>query len=347
MEWVETTGRSVEDALDAALDELGVDESDVEYEILEEAKGGLFGRIGGSPARVRARVRPVSREKPGERQRRNRRQGSRSRGGTSRRPSGADAAGSVRPTTLATDDEVPDDVDSMNGTSDASPGRSAAGPGGASGSGRNRRRRGGRGRSVTGRASGSEQGGGSNAGESTGNGETDKARRGRPTAGSDERTTMESSTDLSIEEQAAIADEFTTGLIDAFDLGAEVAVTVEDDSIQVSIDGSTIGLLVGPKGATLTAIEELVRTVVQRQTDGHGARINIDVGGYRAKRREALEAFTRELATQVLESGRPQALEPMSPLDRKVVHDAAAEIAGIATESEGEEPRRRVVLRPA
>src|SRR5215470_18628573 len=77
MEWVETTGRSVEEALDAALDELGVDDADVEYEVLEQAKAGLFGRIGASPARIRARVRPVSREKPGERLRRNRRQNGR------------------------------------------------------------------------------------------------------------------------------------------------------------------------------------------------------------------------------------------------------------------------------
>jgi spoIIIJ-associated protein len=157
--------------------------------------------------------------------------------------------------------------------------------------------------------------------------------------------TMES--DLSIEEQAAIAESFTTGLVDAFDLGADVTVVVEDEAILVSVDGSSVGLLVGPKGATLTAIEELVRTVVQRQTDGHGARINVDVGGYRAKRREALVAFTQELAEKVLESGRPMALEPMSAPDRKTVHDAASEIDGIATESEGEDPRRRVVLRPA
>ena len=153
--------------------------------------------------------------------------------------------------------------------------------------------------------------------------------------------------DISIEEQAEIAAGFTRGLVDAFDLGATVSIVIDDDTILVSIDGSNIGLLVGPKGATLTAIEELVRTVVQRQTDGHGARINVDVGGYRAKRREALEAFTRSLVDKVLESGRAQALEPMSSADRKIVHDTAAEIEGVVTESEGEDPRRRVIIRPA
>ena len=111
--------------------------------------------------------------------------------------------------------------------------------------------------------------------------------------------------------------------------------------------GDNLGLLVGPRGATLSAIEELVRTVVQRHTGGHGARIHVDVGGYRAKRREALAEFTRDLAQQVLDSGREQALEPMSASDRKVVHDVVAEMDGVTTGSEGEEPRRRVVIRPA
>jgi spoIIIJ-associated protein len=153
--------------------------------------------------------------------------------------------------------------------------------------------------------------------------------------------------EVTIEEQAEAAEAFTQGLVDAFDLGAQVRSVIVDEGIVVDVTGESLGLLVGPRGATLNAIEELVRTVVQRQTDGHGVRINVDVAGYRAKRREALEAFTRGIAEKVLESGRPQALEPMSALDRKVVHDAAAEIDGVATESQGEEPRRRVVLTPA
>ena len=153
--------------------------------------------------------------------------------------------------------------------------------------------------------------------------------------------------EVTIEEQAEAAEAFTQGLVDAFDLGAQVRSVIVDEGIVVDVTGESLGLLVGPRGATLNAIEELVRTVVQRQTDGHGVRINVDVAGYRAKRREALEAFTRGIAEKVLESGRPQALEPMSALDRKVVHDAAAEIDGVATESQGEEPRRRVVLIPA
>ena len=118
-------------------------------------------------------------------------------------------------------------------------------------------------------------------------------------------------------------------------------------NVVVEITGENLGLLVGPKGATLQALEELVRTVVQRQTGGHGVRINVDVEGYRAKRRAALETFTRDLVQRVLDTGREHALEPMSSPDRKVVHDVAAEMDGVETISEGEEPRRRVVIRPS
>ncbi len=153
--------------------------------------------------------------------------------------------------------------------------------------------------------------------------------------------------DVPIEEQAAAAERFTQGLVDAFDLGAQAKSIIDDEVVVVDVTGDNLGLLVGPKGATLHAIEELVRTVVQRQTDGHGVRIHVDVAGYRAKRREALADFTRNLADKVLDTGKAQALEPMSASDRKVVHDTAAEIDGITTISEGEDPRRRVVLRPA
>ena len=348
MEWVEITGRTVDEAVEAALDELGVDAADLEHEVLEEPKSGLFGRFGGSPARIRARVRPVSREKPGDANRRNRRQGGRSRGG-SRSSSSRSSNDRSRPSGAGSSPGREDgDGDRTRGGGGGGRGAAVAASEGTSGGTRDggegpsgaprRRRRGGRGR---GRSGGSVVANGTTersagANRATGNGSTGEGKQ---------METMES--DLSVEEQAAIAEQFTAGLVEAFDLGAEVTVVVEDDAILVEIDGSSVGLLVGPKGATLSAIEELVRTVVQRQTDGRGARINVDVGGYRAKRREALAAFTQQLAEQVLETQQPKALEPMSAPDRKTVHDAAAEIDGITTESEGEDSRRHVVLRPA
>jgi spoIIIJ-associated protein len=297
MEWVETTGRTIAEALDAALDELGVDEDDVEYEVLEHPKSGFLGRLGSSEARIRARVKPISREKPGERQRRKGR-------------------GSVRPR-----GEAPREADAGGGTRPSGERRSEAGTA---------RRRRSRGRS------------GADAGASASSGKTTEQteQQGSTTVDTSER-------DVPIEEQAEAAEVFTQGLVDAFELGAMAKSVIDDDVVLVEVTGENLGLLVGPRGATLHAIEELVRTVVQRQTDGHGVRIHVDVAGYRAKRREALEAFTRDLAAKVIETGRPQALEPMSAADRKVVHDVAAGIEGVVTESEGEDPRRRVVLRRA
>lgn len=296
MEWVETTGRTLEEAVEAALDELGVAEEDLEYQVVDEPKSGLLGRLGGREARIRARVKPISREKPGDRRRRE------------RRPRQAPAPGGGR--------------DRGRGRGDGDGGDAPATSGGGGGR----------------RSSGSRQ------------------RRRRPRRPAEERATgvatdegatVEES-DIPIEEQAETAAGFTRGLLEAFGASAQVEARIEDDEfILVDVAGDNLGLLVGPRGATLSAIEELVRTVVQRHTGGHGARINVDVGGYRAKRRQALSKFTRELAQKVLESGQEQALEPMPASDRKVAHDAVAEMDGVTTGSEGEEPRRRVVIRPA
>lgn len=158
---------------------------------------------------------------------------------------------------------------------------------------------------------------------------------------------MTTTEEVPIGEQADVADEFMRGLIAAFGVPAEVSVRIEEDVVLVDVEGEDLGLLVGTKGATLRSIEDLVRTVVQRRTDGHGARIHVDIAGYQAKRRAALEKFAADLAQRVLESGQELALEPMPAADRKVVHDTVAEIDGVVTVSEGEDPRRRVVLRPA
>ncbi len=150
--------------------------------------------------------------------------------------------------------------------------------------------------------------------------------------------------EVSLEEQRASAEEFTRGIVDAFELGASVNATIVDEGVLVDVTGDDLGLLLGPKGATLQAIEELVRTAVQRQTEGRGARINVDVGGYRAKRRAALAEFAVSVAEQVRESGEERSMEPMNASDRKVVHDALSDVEGIETGSEGEDPRRRVVI---
>ena len=297
MEWVETTGRTLAEAVEAALDQLGVAEDDLEYQVLDEPRAGLLGRLGGREARIRARVKPISREKPGARRRPDRRP--RARSGESRAPAGR----APRPETGGDQAPAPSSTSRGDGDQRSVPAR--------------RRRRG---RSPTPAAE----------------------------AARSEGANVEEQADVPIEEQAEAAESFTRGLVEAFGAPARVETRIEDeDTVVIEVGGDGLGLLVGPRGATLGAIEELVRTVVQRQTGGHGARINIDVGGYRARRREALSEFSRRLAEKVLESGREQALEPMSAADRKVVHDAVAEIDGVTTGSEGEDPRRRVIIRRA
>lgn len=148
--------------------------------------------------------------------------------------------------------------------------------------------------------------------------------------------------------QAALAESFLTGLVEAFELEAEVNTTfIDDETFEVQANGSDLGLLIGPKGATLAAVQELTRTAVQRQVTNRTGRILVDVGGYQKQRKEALARFTQQLAEEVVRSGTRKILEPMSAADRKVVHDTCTDIAGVHTLSEGEDPRRRVVIEPA
>jgi len=153
--------------------------------------------------------------------------------------------------------------------------------------------------------------------------------------------------DLDVEAQAEHAAQFAGSLVEAMGLKGSASARVEDETVLVAIDGEGLGLLVGPGGKTLMAVEELVRAVVQHGLSGRSARLRVDVGGYRERRREALAAFARQVAEEVRANNLERALEPMNPPDRKVVHDAVAEIDGVATSSEGEEPRRRVVISPA
>jgi spoIIIJ-associated protein len=116
---------------------------------------------------------------------------------------------------------------------------------------------------------------------------------------------------------------------------------------QATVEGTELGLLVGQKGVTLQAVQELVRSMVQRRFVGQPhARVRVDVAGYRARRREALARFAASVAESVKQSGVAKALDPMGSADRKVVHDTVNEIEGVVTLSEGEAEARRVVIRP-
>lgn len=152
----------------------------------------------------------------------------------------------------------------------------------------------------------------------------------------------------SLQQQGEVAVTFLEGLVDAFGLEASVAVrALNEDAVEIAVTGDDLGLLVGPRGATLQAVQELTRTAVLRQTDLREGWVVVDVADYRQKRRGALEKFALQVAEQVTSTGTAVRLDPMPPADRKVVHDILNTVDGVATGSEGEEPRRRVVIRPA
>jgi len=260
MEWVETTGNTLEEAKEAALDQLGVAEDDAEFEIVDEPKAGLFGRTRGE-ARVRARVRPAT-----------------PRGNQERRPrkeKGGEKSGERR--------------------------------------------------------------------ESKPRGEGQERRPRPPREDRPPREKVE--VDPAIVGEAAA--EFLTGLVTAFGTTGSVSVSREEDEIEVRVDGTELGLMVGPGGATLLAIQDLTRVASQRRLGDQDTRLRIDIAGYRERRREALTRFALKVAAEVKETGSSRMLEPMTSADRKIVHDSLTEVEGITTRSEGEDPRRRVVVEPA
>ena len=161
-----------------------------------------------------------------------------------------------------------------------------------------------------------------------------------------EDVTDEAEDDLSsLEEEGDIAADYIEGLLDIADLDGDIDMDVEGDRAVVSVVGATLDELVGDDGEVLEALQELTRLAVHRKT-GVRARLMLDIGGFRARRRSELAELGRNVAAEVERSGEPKKLRAMSPFERKIVHDAVA-AAGLRSESEGEEPNRRVVVFPA
>jgi spoIIIJ-associated protein len=147
-----------------------------------------------------------------------------------------------------------------------------------------------------------------------------------------------------LEQESEIAADYVEGLLDVADLDGDIDMDVEGDRALVSVVGATLQELIGQHGEVLEALQELTRLAVHRQT-GARTRIMLDVGGYRARRRVELTELGQDAAEEVKSSGVPRRLDAMTPFERKVVHDAIA-AAGLRSESEGEEPNRRVVVFP-
>ncbi|QXC59827.1 Jag N-terminal domain-containing protein [Aquihabitans sp. G128] len=293
----------MEDAKEAALDQLGIDESEAEFEVLEEPKTGLFGRVR-SEARVRARVvpkapRPKQERRP--RKQRARREDAAPKATGGRKPAGTTAVADPEA-------EVGDDTEAAPAAKPAAK------------------------RAPAKKRSNRSRSGSSSGGEATDNQEGNDM--------SDDA--------VSVDEQADIISEFLEGLLVALDVSGDIGRTkVDDDTVELAVEGNDLGLLIGPKGQTLTAVHELSRTVLQRRATGrHDGRVRIDIGGYRQRRQEALARFVRAQADEVLAQGVARSLEPMNAVDRKVVHDTVNEIDGVETLSEGVDPDRRVVIVP-
>jgi len=329
MEWVEVRGTDLEAAKEEALDQLGVALEDAEFEIVQEAESRWMG-LKKTEARVRARVRPTQPRPKKEANRGRRSRSGRSGKGGDNRSNQQKGNGGGRQ-------------------------RSNGGRG-------QQKQRGERAEKADRDTSGSSKGA---ADETKGSGRNKKPATGQKTTdqkavpGGDrgqqtndtkkEPAVSEATTDEAVpmDEQQATVTEFLGGLVDAFGLSGSVSTSLDDDVIVASVDGDDLGLLIGPKGGTLRAIQELSRSALQRQASGRSTnRLRVDVAGYRERRRAALAEFTGRQATQVKEEGIELALEPMNSADRKAVHDAVIEIEGVRSISEGEEPHRRVVLLP-
>ena len=147
-----------------------------------------------------------------------------------------------------------------------------------------------------------------------------------------------------LELEGEVAADYVEGLLDVADLDGDIDMDVEGDRAVVSVVGATLDELVGRRGEVLEALQELTRLAVHQQT-GNRTRMMLDVGGYRQRRRTELAEAGHDAADEVRRTGQPKRLWPMNPFERKVVHDAVA-AAGLRSESEGEEPERRVVVLP-
>jgi spoIIIJ-associated protein len=332
VEFVEVRGKSVEVAVQAAMQELQITDRDrVDVEVVQQPEKAVLGLFGGKDAVVKVTVKV---DDPRKRRRR-RRKGGR-------------------------DDE---EGGSSEGRQDRSEGRGQAGQGGQGGRGseggqgrQQRSQGGGGGRQRQGQGGGGQGGAGQGNGQGRGQGaaRTDRgAGRGDGSRGDgrnqrEERSRAQATPEreertVSIDEQVPVVDEFLTGLVGAFGLEGSVDVRADDDVIVADIKGQQTEAMVGPRGSVIEAIHELTKTVLHRQTQS-SARLRLDIAGYGDRRRQALAIYAGQLIDQVLGDGGEVMLEPMSAADRKVIHDAVGERVGVRSYSEGESPQRYVVI---
>jgi spoIIIJ-associated protein len=291
MEWVETTAKTIEEAREAALDQLGVGADEAEFDVLEEPKPGLFGRTRGQ-ARIRARIMPSPARAKQERRRKPK----------ADKPRGQSAVGKKQPGKAP---KASDDASTEAASADSTEQDSAA---------------------------------------STSESKTRSRGNSQEKKMSNEQRPQSDVTPQEVGDAAVL---FMNDLVSAFGGTGTAELTVDGIELDVQVHGEDLGLLVGPGGRTLNAVQDLVRVAAQRRLGDHETRLRIDVAGYRERRSAALSKFAAEVAGQVRESGSARSLEPMTSADRKVIHDALNDEDGVVSTSSGEDPYRRVVVEPA
>ncbi|MEZ5311344.1 MAG: Jag N-terminal domain-containing protein [Microthrixaceae bacterium] len=307
MEWIETTGKTVADARELALDKLGVDESEAEFEVIEEPKSGLFGRTRGT-ARVRARVSPKAAPAKNERK---------------RRPKKKEGAGSASSSENA-----------AKGSESTGAGTSRQGGGGQSRGGSNK---------PTGQKSGSAKSADSGTKavtkptEESGSDNRTRNENKPKSERNDKRVNREP---MDNDEQIQVVENFLAGLLGAFGLEGTLQSSVDDKDLVTNISGQNLGLLVTGARDTRSGAGTY-RLALQREAEGSEyARVSIDVEGIRQERKASLERFVAEQSALVKDSGKTVVFEDMSSADRKQVHDLASAIDGVKSVSEGEDPSK-------
>ena len=148
-----------------------------------------------------------------------------------------------------------------------------------------------------------------------------------------------------VEEDTERAGDFLEGLLDALDVDGDITTWVDEVGGHIDLEGADLDVLVGSNGETLDALQELTRLAVLRQSKRR-VRLLIDINGFRARQRKQLTAMVQAKVKEVIQTREDHEFQPMTPAERKVVHDAVAAMEGVRTESLGEEPNRRVVIRP-
>lgn len=293
-EWVEVEGVSVEVAVKAALEELGISEkSQAQVQVIREPQRGFLG-IGRQDALVRVKPAPQRPRK-------------RSRGGRKRKPQGGRQPSGQR--------------------------RRPPPSGAKKPAAKQRQAREGAGRQQKGARKQAEP---------------PRGRKKGPKERAAESEVQEvTGQDISMEElgkeQAAVVEEFLSGLLKEFGLEGSVDAQHDGRTLRAEITGEQTEALIGNKASVMQAVHELTKTVVQRKT-ARNCRLRLDIAGYGEKRRQALRIYAGQLADQVLDEGGEIMLEPMNASDRKVVHDAISAVDGVRSYSEGREPRRSVVV---